>query len=84
MAKDCLELDKDGVASDQLERTELIEELWDMGFEFDVWSKGTVRALCVAVLCLYNKHDEDAAEILTELANEELRLLREEDGEDSG
>ena len=84
MAKDCLELGETGDPSSQLERTEIIEELWDLGVEFHVWAKGTVKALCVSILCLYNCEDADAAEILTALAEEELRVIREEGGSGSG
>ncbi len=73
---------------DQLNRTELIEDLWFVGSEIDVWVHGIGESLGMALVCLYSAQDDEALVILNHLADEELGRLRalgeEAEGDASG
>lgn len=63
-------------------RTLLLEELWDFASDLQVW--GTADELCTAIRAIYDGHDDEAAEILNKLADDELEQLRSSDSEEEG
>ena len=68
------EPDKDG------ERSLLIEEIWEFGATLYVW--GTADALNRVLRFLYDGEDDAAVKLLSVLADEELKALREKDREE--
>jgi len=74
--------DADALAEDK-DRTSLLEDVWDIGAELDVWVNSIAESLALAAICLYQggEQDEKAVEVLNHLANQELRNLQ---GSDQG
>lgn len=56
-------------------RSLLIEEVWDFAGSLYVW--GTADVLNRVIRCLYDREDKKAVRLLTNLADEELKALRE-------
>jgi hypothetical protein len=56
-------------------RQELLEDLWDFAHSLSVW--GTADVLNLVIRFIYDGEDEAAAQLLTELAEEELETLRD-------
>ena len=56
-------------------REGLLEDLWDFAHSLSVW--GTADVINLVIRFIYDGEDEAAAELLTELAEEELETLRD-------
>lgn len=74
-------LDPDGEG--QKDRIAALEELWELGAGLDVWWGGSAHSLGLAMLCVYQGRDAEAAGFLDQLADNELEVLRGEE-DDSG
>jgi len=75
------ENDDAATLSEDKERTSLIEDIWDIGAELDVWVNSIAESLVLSLICLYQggEQDEKAVEVLNHLADQELRNLQSSD-----
>jgi hypothetical protein len=68
-------------ASDQPERTAVLEGLFDILGEVDVWSAAIGESVCVCAIMVYEAKDDEACVVLTHLADEELRRMTDAVGQ---
>jgi hypothetical protein len=63
-------------ASEQAERGTILEDLFAILNEVDVWSAEICESICICGVLLYACKDAEAAELLKHLADEELRRMQ--------
>ena len=76
-------------ACDQPARTSLLEDLFGILNEVDVWTSQIGESICLCAVMLYEGKDAESVAVLSHLADEELRRMtdaavRPEDEEEGG